>query len=353
MPKIVACMRVYDAVEFKVSKVANTLSEELVEAIFYSYIKYRTEALKELPTDSGSPLEGPQSIKEMFQSVKLELQDLAHKMGEQLVAGMAKSFAENMPFRGAARPAAALLDRPQDALLAMIPSRKSVIDMIMGERLKGSRLLHGAMEVVEEEDENPMLQEEIRAIEQELEKINTESRFAQDIRFYERCLWQSVSLRKRIWLYVFHMSNFFWNAAEAEKSRSNNDIVRMILWVAGAIFSGFELRKSASYRNILSFYCYTPERFGLTVMKISLIAFFILQFAFLNTSELTHVGYVEKLLEKMIFSILGSTLVSIGALTLLNRGYGQKIEKRKVEMAEHKSRLHELLDARVALLKKA
>ena len=78
-----------------------------------------------------------------------------------------------------------------------------------------------------------------------------------------------------------------------------------------------------------------------------------MQFAFLNTSEITHVGYTEKLLEKMIFSIIGSTLISIGALTLLNRGYGQKIEKRKVEMAEHKSRLHELLDSRVALLKKA
>jgi hypothetical protein len=352
MPKIVACMRVYDSVETRVSKVCDHLSEELVEAVFYSFIKYRTQALKELPLDQGSPLEGPLNFKEMFENVKKELQDLSHKMGESLVAGMAKSFAENMPFQRA-RPAVALLENPQDTLMSFIPSRKTVLDLLLGEKFKATQVNRGALEILDEEEPPSQVAEEIKAIEEELAKINTDSHFAHDIQLYERCMWQSTALRKRIWLYVFHMVNFFWNGVEAEKSRTKEGIVKMCLWGAGAIFSGFELRKSPSFRSIFSFHCYTPERFGLTIMKIALVALFLFQFTFFTSfKDLDHYQSMDKVLEKLFTSVIGATVISICGLTLLQRGYAVRIGKRKLALAEHKAKLHELLAQRQALLKK-
>lgn len=347
---IVACMRNYDACEAKVIKAADAVSQELVEAVLYSFSKYRTEALQELPQERASPLEGPQNIKEMIENVKLELQDLAHKLGQSFVSGMAKSFAENMPFKGAEKQAALLLNQ-QAALLATL--QPPIIDTILNRSQEKKLLTNSGLEIEEKEDINPKLKDEIQALEQALRNCPNNSIYATDIIYFQRCLWQSVTLRKRIWLYLFHMGNFFWNLAEAEKSRNNNEIIRMILWSAGAVFSGFELRKSASYRNILSFYLYTPEKFGLTIMKISLMAFFVLQYSFFKASELSHSAYVDKLLEKMLFSILGGTVISIVALTFLNRGYEQKIAKRQEDMAKYQQQLSTALASKKALLKEA
>ena len=152
------------------SKVGDKISDELVEAILYSFIKYRTQALKELPAEQGAPLEGPQNIKEIFNNIKAELQDLAHKVGESFVQGMAKSFAENMPKFMVTRPVQAA--EKTDSLLSLIPSRRTVLEMLLGEKNKKSLLANASTELGEEEEENPHLTEEIRAIEEELASIN-------------------------------------------------------------------------------------------------------------------------------------------------------------------------------------
>ncbi len=353
MPRIVACIKTYEVIEDRAVKISNHLSDELIEAVFYSFIKHREQALKELPAEEGAPIEGPQSIKEMITHIKAELQDIAHKVGASLVAGMAESLAKNMPLYRMARVTDEGPKRGiADSFYSIIPSKMTVLDLLMGQQNTATRLSQAGLEIIDEDVSRTQVTQEIKAIEEELSKINTESHFAQDIKLFQRCLWQSLTLRKRIWLYVFHMTNFFWNSIEAEKSRSTEGIVKMILWGAGAVFSFIELRKSASYKNIFSLNFYTPERCGLTVLKTSFVALFILQyFAFTSFENLTYVSRLDKTLEKIFISIIGSTVLALLSLTLLKNGYEIRIEKRRTELAEHKSRLHELLAQRVALIK--
>lgn len=350
MPKIVAFMRSYNALESKASAVCDTLSEELAEAFLYSYTRHRTEAMAELPTEQGMPLAGPQSIKEIFAGVKAELQDMAHKMGVSLVEGMAQSFRENMPLMRAKVQAPASETPP---LYSLIPGRKAVIDLLLGHTFRTSHLNREALELVDDSVSHEEINEEIKALQEELEKIDTESHFAKDVELYKRCVWQSNTLKKRIWLYVFHMVNFFWNSAEAEKSRKNEGIVKMLLWLSGTVFSAVELRKSTSFRHVLSFQAYTPERLGLSIMKITFVAFLVLQLVFTSFGELTYLQGIDKGLEKVFFSIIASTITSIAALSLLNRGFNLRIEKSQAALTERKTRLQELLAERQAILKKA
>jgi hypothetical protein len=288
----------------------------------------------------------------MFNSVKRELGDLVEHLGHRLIAGMAKSLAENMPLYRLPK-AVEVATKAQNSLLSMIPSRNTVLDMILGQNFRSSKVGSSALEILDEDQPTLQVSEEIKAIEEELQKLHTESHFAHDIQLYERCLWQSITLRRRIWLYVFHMGNFFWNGFEAEKARVNDGIVKVILWAAGAVFSTIELRKSASFRNLHTFYCYTPERFGLTVMKISILSLFLFQCTFMTSfSDLNYSQSLDKLLEKAVFSVIGSTLISVLLLTLLNRGYTLRIQEKKLALADHEARLHELLAQRKALFKK-
>ncbi len=340
----------FNALEDRVSAICDRLSDELVEAVFYSFSRHRTLALEELPRDQGTPLAGPQGIKEIFENVKKELQDMAHKMGVSLVEGMAQSFRENMPLmRGKVQPPV----QETPSILTLIPSRKAVIDLLMGQAFKTSHLNREALELVDDSVSHDEINEEIKALEEELAGIDTESHFAKDIELYRRCVWQSNTLRKRIWLYVFHMTNFFWNTIEAEKSRKKEGIVKMLIWLAGTVFSAVELRKSASFKNVFSFYAYTPERLGLSIMKIAFVAFFLLQISMTSFGELSYLEGLDKVLEKIFFSIIGSTITSIASLTLLNRGYNLRIERAQASLLERKTRLKELLAERQALLKKA
>lgn len=350
MPRIVACMRAYNALENRASAICDHLSDELVEAVMYSFTNHRTLALEELPKDQGTPLAGPQSIKELFAGIKAELQDMAHKMGVSLVEGMAQSFRENMPLMRS-RVQSAQPENP--SLLTLIPSRKAVIDMLLGHAFRTSHLNREALELVDDSVSHEEINEEIRALEEELEKIDTESHFAKDIELYKRCVWQSSTLRKRIWLYVFHMTNFFWNTIEAEKSRKKEGIVKMLIWLAGTVFSAVELRKSASFRQVYSFQGYTPERLGLSIMKIAFVAFCLIQLAFTSFGELSYLESLDKTLEKIFFSIIGATITSIGVLTLLNRGYNIRIERAERGLEDRKTRVRALLEERKALLKKA
>jgi hypothetical protein len=126
MPRIVACIKTYEVIEDRAVKISNHLSDELIEAVFYSFIKHREQALKELPAEEGAPIEGPQSVKEMITHIKAELQDFAHKVGASLVAGMAESLAKNMPLYRMARVTEEGAKRGiADSFYAIMPSKIS------------------------------------------------------------------------------------------------------------------------------------------------------------------------------------------------------------------------------------
>jgi len=354
MPKIVACMRAYDAFDRRVQKVIDYAAEELIQAIFYSYVKYKPEALKELPKDPGAVIAGPQGIKEIFANLKAELGDLAQKIGERFVLGVAESLAQNMPLYRMSRPA-----RPPEAIAdgsALVEApRRSILDMLIAQRTRGSRFKGGGeLEFLDEAPPKAQVSAEIKAIEEELGALEVDSIFAKDILLYEKFLWQTTSLRKRIWLFAFHLSNLCWNGVEAEKARNREGIVKMLLWTAGAIFSGFELKKSASFSNVFSFYCYTPERFGLTTLKIGFITLFLFQYLFSSGYKtLDHIQSCDLTLEKLILSVLGTTAITFVALAVLKRGYERKIEFRRKDMTDHRVKLQALLETRRALADKA
>jgi hypothetical protein len=354
MPKIVACMRAYDALDRRAQKVIDYTAEELIQAVFYSYVKYKAAALKELPKDAGAVIAGPQGIKEIFASVKAEMGDLAQKMGERFVLGVAESLAQNMPLYRITRPVRAPDAIADATALAEVP-RRSVLDMLIAQRSRGSRFKAGGeLEFLDEAPPKAQVSAEIKAIEEELAALEIDSIYAKDIQLYEKFLWQTTSLRKRIWLFVFHLSNFCWNSCEAEKARTREGLVKMLLWAAGAVFSGFELRKSASFSNVFSFYCYTPERFGLTTLKVCFITMFLFQYLFTSGyRELDHIQSCDLTLEKLIISVIGSTAVTVIALSILKRGYDKKIEARQRDMQEHRIKLEALLEARRAIADKA
>lgn len=353
MPKIVACMRACDFIDGKIQKGIDCVSEELIQAIFYSYEKYKEAALKELPKSRGAGIAGPQNPKELWVSLKSEMENLAEALGHRFVLGLSKGLAkvvqEKMPYPISRQ----LIKAPE-----IIPDGGKLIDLFPGsacpsadESLRPKSRLQQREEIDSDsdsdEEEKPAKEkaiEQIKQIEASLACIETDSTSARRIALYEKFLWQTESLQKSIPLFAFYLTNLFWNSFEAEKARNKEGLVSMIFWLGGSTTSVMQLRKSASFSDVARFSCYTPERFSLTILKVCFISSFLLLCCFFsNFKEIDHIQRCDLIIWNTGISGVISALITIISLSVLKRGYEKKINIEKQIIALQKKNLESRL----------